>query len=41
MAAFRHRTKGVWEGWITFFQEGVPIAAASVERDIIAIADLR
>ncbi len=34
------RTEGDWEGWIAFFLEGVAMAAAAAERDIIAIASL-
>ena len=41
-AYYRHlsaiRTEGDWEGWISFFLEGVAIAAAEAERNIIAIA---
>jgi Fic family protein len=32
------RTDGDWEGWITFFLEGVAVAASQAERSIIAIA---
>ncbi len=34
------RTEGDWEGWVTFFLEGVAAAAADAERNIIAIASL-
>ena len=32
------RTEGDWEGWITFFLEGVTDAASDAERGIVAIA---
>ena len=34
------RTDGDWEGWITFFLEGVAAAAAEAERGIVAVASL-
>ena len=34
------RTKGDWEGWVTFFLEGVEVAAADAQRGILAIASL-
>jgi len=34
------RTDGDWEGWITFFLEGVASAAADAERGVIAVATL-
>lgn len=34
------RTEGDWESWVTFFLEGVAVAAADAERGIIAIASL-
>ena len=34
------RTEGDWESWISFFLEGVAVAAAESERSIIAIASL-
>lgn len=34
------RTDGDWEGWASFFLEGVEAAAAEAERGIIAIASL-
>ncbi len=34
------RTDGDWEGWISFFLEGVAIAATDAERGIVAIASL-
>lgn len=41
---YRHlsniRTEGDWEGWVTFFLEGIATAAADAERSIIAIASL-
>ena len=32
------RTEGDWESWVSFFLEGVTVAAAEAERSIIAIA---
>ena len=34
------RTEGDWEGWVTFFLEGVEAAATDAERNIVAIASL-
>ncbi len=34
------RTDGDWEGWVSFFLEGVETAAAQAERGIVAIASL-
>jgi Fic family protein len=34
------RTEGDWEAWVAFFLEGVAIAAADAERNILAIASL-
>ena len=34
------RTEGDWEGWVTFFLEGVTAAASDAERGIVAIASL-
>jgi Fic family protein len=34
------RVEGDWESWVTFFLEGVAVAAAEAERSIIAIASL-
>lgn len=34
------RTEGDWEGWVSFFLEGVEAAAAEAERGIVAIASL-
>jgi Fic family protein len=34
------RTQGDWEGWVTFFLEGVAAAATEAERGIVAIASL-
>jgi len=34
------RTEGDWESWVSFFLEGVAVAAADAERNIIAIASL-
>jgi len=34
------RTEGNWESWVSFFLEGVTVAAAEAERSIIAIASL-
>ena len=34
------RTDGDWEGWISFFLEGVANAASEAERGIVAIASL-
>jgi hypothetical protein len=34
------RTEGDWESWISFFLEGVAIAAASAEQNIIEVATL-
>ncbi|WP_394788280.1 Fic family protein [Rhodoferax sp.] len=34
------RSEGDWEAWIAFFLEGVAMAAADAERNIIAIASL-
>ncbi len=34
------RTQGDWEGWVSFFLEGVAAAAGEAERGIIAIASL-
>ena len=43
-AYYRHlsdvRTEGDWEGWIGFFLEGVEVAAAGAEKDIVALASL-
>jgi Fic family protein len=43
-AYYRHlsevRTEGDWEGWVAFFLEGVEMAAAQAERDIVALASL-
>ena len=39
---YRHlsaiRTDGDWEGWVSFFLEGVAVAATEAERGIVAIA---
>lgn len=34
------RTEGDWEAWVSFFLEGVAVAAADAERSIIDIASL-
>ena len=34
------RTEGDWESWVSFFLEGVTVAAADAERSIIDIASL-
>ena len=34
------RAEGDWEGWVTFFLEGVEAAAADAERGIVAVASL-
>jgi Fic family protein len=34
------RTEGDWEGWVSFFLEGVAQAATDAERSIVAIASL-
>lgn len=34
------RTQGDWEGWVSFFLEGVSAAANEAERSIVAIASL-
>lgn len=34
------RTEGDWEAWVTFFLEGVAMAAADAERNIIEVASL-
>jgi Fic family protein len=34
------RTEGDWESWVAFFLEGVAVAAAQAEKNIIAIASL-
>ncbi len=34
------RTEGDWEAWVEFFLEGVVIAAADAEKNIIAVASL-
>jgi Fic family protein len=34
------RTEGDWEGWVSFFLEGVAVAAADAERHIIEVASL-
>jgi Fic family protein len=34
------RTEGDWEGWVGFFLEGVEVAAAEAEKDIVALATL-
>ncbi|WP_415788606.1 Fic family protein [Bordetella tumulicola] len=34
------RTEGDWEAWVSFFLEGVAVAAAEAEQSIIAIASL-
>jgi Fic family protein len=34
------RTEGDWEGWVSFFLEGVAVAAANAERSIIDVASL-
>jgi len=34
------RTEGDWETWVTFFLEGVAVAAADAERNIIGVASL-
>jgi Fic family protein len=34
------RTEGDWETWVTFFLEGVAVAAADAERNIIEVASL-
>ena len=41
-AYYRHlsaiRSQGDWEGWVSFFLEGVAVAASEAERGIVAIA---
>ncbi|MGS5089919.1 Fic family protein [Hydrogenophaga sp. A37] len=43
-AYYRHlsgvRTEGDWEGWVGFFLEGVEVAAAEAEKDVVALASL-
>ena len=34
------RTEGDWESWVSFFLEGIAVAAADAERSIIGIASL-
>lgn len=34
------RTNGDWEGWVSFFLEGVEAAASEAERSIVSIASL-
>ena len=34
------RTEGDWESWVTFFLEGVSVAAGDAERNIIDVASL-
>ena len=34
------RTEGNWESWVTFFLEGVAVAAGDAERNIIEVASL-
>lgn len=34
------RTEGDWEAWVTFFLEGVSVAAGDAERNIIEVASL-
>ena len=34
------RSEGDWEAWVTFFLEGVSVAAADAERSIIEVASL-
>jgi len=34
------RTEGDWEGWVSFFLEGVAVAARDAERSIIEVATL-
>jgi Fic family protein len=34
------RTEGDWEGWVSFFLEGVAVAALEAERGIVALASL-
>lgn len=34
------RTDGDWEGWVSFFLEGVAVAASEAERAIVALASL-
>jgi Fic family protein len=34
------RTDGDWESWVSFFLEGVAVAAGEAERNIVAIASL-
>ena len=34
------RTDGAWEAWVTFFLEGVAIAAGDAEKNIIQVASL-
>lgn len=34
------RTDGDWEGWVSFFLEGVTVAAADAERHIVSLATL-
>lgn len=34
------RTEGDWEGWVSFFLEGVAVAASGAERSIVDVASL-
>ncbi|MDR2013836.1 MAG: Fic family protein [Rhodanobacter sp.] len=34
------RTEGDWESWVSFFLEGVAVAAAQAEQSVVAIASL-
>lgn len=34
------RTDGDWEGWVSYFLEGVEVAALEAERNIVALASL-
>ncbi|MDM0006841.1 Fic family protein [Variovorax sp. J22G73] len=34
------RAEGDWEGWVSFFLEGVAVAASDAERGVVAIASL-
>lgn len=34
------RTEGDWESWVSFFLEGVSVAASEAEKNIIAVASL-
>ena len=34
------RTEGDWEGWVSFFLEGVAAASADAQRSIIDVASL-